>query len=234
LDIEDLRKKERVIDLDLTFVKFFASQDKETSREQKVSLGFAYRGKRKRLKKTITDEAEKPTVEEEEEKLVERFETAKVFSFPLTEEGYITLDDQVYGRWGVIHKAFFEIWRAMRKAPYVIEMLNLMRVENPNSDLLKVKPKNKFSDNEPEKPFSLPVPRSRGATRQIEYFDFIENRKNIPVRVVMPSELPISAEEFKTLVHGLEFMMLHPLRRGIVKVNSISAIQNGWQNTEKA
>lgn len=228
MGIDDLRKKERVIDLDLTFVKFFASQN--TFREQKVSLGFAYQGRRKQRKKSITDEAQKPDVSQEDEKLIEKFETAKVFTFPLTKDGKIILDDQIYGRWGAIHKAFFEIWRAMRKAPYIIEMLNLLRIENPNGKALELKPANKFGDNIPEKPFSLPVPRSRGATRQIEYFDFIENRSNIPVRVVIPGELPISAQEFKTLVHGLEFIMLHPLRRGIVKVGKITVVQNGWQS----
>jgi len=228
MDIEDLRKKERVIDLQLTFLKFYASQ--QTSREQKVSLGFAYRGRRKRTKKYTTDEAVKPDVKEEEERLIERFETAKVFTFPLTNHGFIVLDEQIYGRWGVIHKAFFEIWKGMRKAPYLTEMLNLLRIENPNGQPVKIKPKHKFGDNDPEKPFSLPVPRSRGQTRQIEYFDFIENRDNIPVRIVIPSELPMSSEEFKTLIHGLEFIMLHPLRRGIVKVTGINPVQNGWSD----
>lgn len=227
MNLAELRGKERIIDLDLTFVKFFAAQN--TSREQKVSLGFAYRGRRTSRRKTTTDESTKPDVVQEDMKLIERFETAKVFTFPLSPDGHIVLDEQVYGRWGAIHKAFFEIWGAMRKAPYVIEMLNLLRVENPNGQAIKIKPKSGFGDNPPEKPFSLPVPRSRGQTRQIEYFDFVENRENIPVRIVIPSELPLSAEEFKTLVHGLEFIMLHPLRRGIVKVAKATAVQNGWQ-----
>jgi len=231
MNIDDLRKKERIIDLELTFVKFFA--ERTASREQKVSLGFAYKGSRRQRKKTTTDEADKPDVLQEDEKLIERFETAKVFTWPLTKDGYITLDDQIYGRWGAVHKAFFEIWTAMRKAPYVIEMLNLMRVENPTGKPVKLKPQKQFGDNESDKPFSLPVPRSRKQTRQIEYYDFIENRENVPVRIVIPAELPMSAEEFKTLVHGLEFMMLHPLRRGIVKVGKMTAVQNGWQKWQK-
>lgn len=228
IKLEDIRAKERIIDLEMTFEKFFASQT--ASREQKVSLGFAYQGMRKQRRKTVTDEAEKPEVQQEDQKLIERFEKAKVFTFPLSKDGQIVLDDQIYGRWGAIHKAFFEIWRAMRKAPYVVEMLNLIRVQNPNGSPLAISPKNGFGDNPIDKPFSLPVPRSRGTTRQIEYFDFIENRAGIPVRVVLPAELPLSQEEFKTLIHGLEFMMLHPLRRGIVKVTKVTTVQNGWMN----
>lgn len=230
LDIDDLRKKERVIDLKLKIVKMMADQD--YTREQKVCLGWVYRGKKRRRKKYTTDEAVKPDVLEDTENLVERFETARVFAFPPhagNDGNEVELDEQLYGRWGAIHKAFFKIWKALRKAPYVIDMLDLMRVENPGLPV-RIKPKFKFADNPDDKPFSIPVPRSRGATRAIEYFDYIVDHKEIPARITFPAELPISAEEFKTLVHGLEFVMLAPIGRTELRVSEVNVAQNGWSS----
>ncbi len=221
-----MREKERRFVLELDVLRLFPKQG-DTYREMKIPLGHVYREIKEKVYAETTDEAKRPDVVYEITRETTKTEKAKIFTFERDDKGLVSLADLV-GRWGAIHKAFFETWTAMRKAPYVREMLNLIRVSANGENGLSVVPQHEFGDNKTEKPFGLLVPRSRGKTRQMEWYDYIENR-TVQVEVTIPKTLPLGKEEFLGLVHALEFMNLHPLRRGEVRVRTIKALQGGWR-----
>jgi len=229
-EMQKLRGLERIVVVKLLFRKLLPVQQKR-ERRQKISLGLVWSGKKSKKTKVKTEESIRPDVLQETSELVERHEDAKVFTFEKNGEGGIDLTELLCGRYGIIHKAFVEYWRSLRKAPYIVQMLEALSVEPLESEPPLVKPTYEYGDNDPEKPFSLPVPRSRGTTRQMEYSDYLMN-KEVSIQIRFPSELPVSKGEFLGLLHGLEFMSIGPFKRGSVEVASIDPIQNWYRGTE--
>ncbi len=227
-ELDAFRKKERVYEIGLQVDRLYPVQ--KLKRAQRIFLGKVYQDIKRRTRTQTAEEAKRPDIAIEEKRLVEKWEEAEVFTFPVGDDGMIDLTADLTGMWGAIHKAFVEYWTSLRKADYIREMLNAVIVERVDGAML-VKPKNGSGDNDPMRPFSLPVPRSRGQTRQIEYYDYLEDHE-IRVRLRIPSELPLSAEEFGTLLHGLEIIRLHPLRRGQVRITDVKAIQNPYAGKE--
>jgi hypothetical protein len=229
--LQALRDQERVCLLKLRIKKLYPGLLGwlRAERRQKVSLGMVYSGKKRKRTKIRTEESDRPEMAQETGQQVERFEEATVVTWPKKENEALLYD--LVSKFGTIHKTFESWWKSARKADYILDMLDAVQVETVNGETPTVKLANEFGDNPAEQPFRILVPRSKGKTRQYEFYDYIEN-KEATVKVRFPKALPISEDEFLGLVHSLEIMDLPPLQRGRIDRIEITPVQNWFGGQE--